>query len=78
METKISFEQSMARLEEITRLLEKGDVPLEQSLAYFEEGTSLVKTCRQLLDSAEQKVKILTRTQDGSLELSDFEVADDK
>lgn len=74
----MTFEQSMARLEEITKLLEKGDVPLEQSLAYFEEGTALVKTCRQLLDSAEQKVKILTRTQDGSLELSDFEAADDK
>ena len=34
----MSFEQCMARLEEITRLLEKGDVPLEQSLKFFEEG----------------------------------------
>jgi len=78
MEKKLSFEQSMSRLEEITKLLERGDVPLEQSLSYFEEGTSLVRSCRQLLDSAEQKVKILTKTQDGSVELADFEAEDEK
>jgi exodeoxyribonuclease VII small subunit len=78
MEQKMTFEQAMLRLEEITKQLERGDVPLEQSLAYFEEGTNLVKMCRQLLDSAEQKVKILTKTQDGELELSDFEAEDDK
>ena len=37
-----SFEQSMARLEQIVRAMERGDVPLEESLKLFEEGTSLV------------------------------------
>ena len=38
---KLSFEQSMARLDEIVRHLEKGDMPLNDSLALFEEGTAL-------------------------------------
>ena len=78
MEQKMTFEQAMLRLEEITKQLERGDVPLEQSLACFEEGTSLVKMCRQFLDNAEQKVKILTQTQDGTPELTDFEADDDQ
>ncbi len=76
MEKKMNFEQAIARLEEITKLLEKGDVPLEKSLEYFEEGTILVKKCRSLLEQAEQKVKILSKAQDGSYKLSDFEVED--
>ncbi|MDD6263166.1 MAG: exodeoxyribonuclease VII small subunit [Clostridiales bacterium] len=69
----MTFEQCMARLEEITRLLEKGDVPLEQSLKYFEEGTALALKCRSLLDSAEQKVKLLLKNSDGTLGLRDFD-----
>ncbi|MBE6938693.1 MAG: exodeoxyribonuclease VII small subunit [Ruminococcaceae bacterium] len=69
----MSFEQCMARLEEITRLLEKGDVPLEQSLKYFEEGTALAAKCRALLDSAEQKVKLLIKNSDGTLGVRDFD-----
>ena len=56
---KLNFEQSMARLEEIVGLLERGEAPLEEALALFEEGTKLMKTCSALLDSAEQKVALL-------------------
>ena len=45
MASKKSFEQSMARLEEIVRTLEKGDASLEDALSLFEEGTALVKSC---------------------------------
>ncbi|MGN1450918.1 MAG: exodeoxyribonuclease VII small subunit [Eubacteriales bacterium] len=69
----MTFEQCMARLEEITRLLEKGDVPLEESLKYFEEGTALALKCRSLLDCAEQKVKLLLKNSDGTLGLKDFD-----
>ena len=55
-EKKRSFEESMARLEEIVTQLEKGEAPLEESLKLFEEGTSLMKQCSGLLDKAEQKV----------------------
>ena len=56
---KLNFEQSMARLEEIVGLLERGEAPLEESLALFEEGTKLMRACSGLLDQAEQKVALL-------------------
>lgn len=56
---KLNFEQSMARLEEVVGLLERGEAPLEDALALFEEGTKLMRTCSTLLDSAEQKVALL-------------------
>ena len=61
----LSFEESMQRLEEIVRLLERGDVPLEESLTLFEEGSSLIAQCGKLLDSAEQKVIKLKKGSDG-------------
>ena len=60
-----SFEVVMARLEEITRKLERGDIPLEESLKMFEEGTTLIGTCKKMLDSAEQKVRLLVRDENG-------------
>ena len=63
---KRSFEESAQRLEEIVRLLERGDAPLEEAMALFEEGTGLMKTCTTLLDRAEQKVRKLTATPDGT------------
>ena len=54
------FEKSIARLEEIVRALDDGSAPLDESLKLFEEGVWLVRACTAKLDSAEQKVKILT------------------
>jgi exodeoxyribonuclease VII small subunit len=62
---KMSFEQAIIRIDDIVKTLEKGDAPLEQSLTLFEEGTSLIKFCGKLLDSAEQKVVRLQKGQDG-------------
>ena len=59
----MSFEQTTERIEEIVRLLEKGDAPLDKSLALFEEGAGLIKFCGKMLDDAEQ---IVTRLQKGS------------
>ena len=57
-----SFEEQLARLEEIVTLLEKGDAQLADSLALFEEGTKLIASCGKLLDQAEQKVvKLIDR-----------------
>ena len=56
-EKNATFEQNMARLEQIVRSLERGDAPLEESLKLFEEGTGLVRACGQLLDQAELQVK---------------------
>ena len=63
---KLTFEQSMARLEEIVSQLERGDAPLEQAMALFEEGAGLLRECTRQLDEAEQKVTLLTAGEDGS------------
>lgn len=68
-----NFEQSLSRLEEIVRLLERGDAPLAESLGLFEEGAGLLKTCGELLDKAEQKVVQLRKGADGSPEELPFE-----
>ena len=61
-----SFEQNMARLEQIVRTMERGDVPLEESLKLFQEGTELVRTCGKLLDEAQLQVKKIAVKEDGS------------
>lgn len=61
-----TFEESMARLDEIVAALEKGDVPLEESIRLFEEGTALSAQCAKLLDEAELKVTKLTAGPDGT------------
>ena len=61
-----TFEENMTRLEEIVTRLEKGDVPLSQSLALFEEGTRLAAACRPELDQAEQQVVRLMKGPDGA------------
>ncbi len=63
---KLSFEEAMARLEEIVTAMEQGEAPLEQSLALFTEGTTL-------LDKAEQQVTRLTRGADGQPVEAPFE-----
>jgi len=67
-----AFEQALARLEEIVRALDGGEAPLDESLALFEEGVSLVKLCSEKLDKAEQTVKILVRGEDGKAAEADF------
>ena len=65
-EKKQTFEQAMARLEEIVRQLEQGDAPLEDALSLFEEGSALMKQCTTLLNRAEQKVNQLVAGPDGA------------
>ena len=65
-ENKVTFEESITRLEEVVRLLERGDAPLDNALALFEEGTALIKTCSKMLDEAEQKVTLLTKGENPS------------
>jgi exodeoxyribonuclease VII small subunit len=59
-----TFETSIKRLEEIVHDLEKGDLPLEDSLKVFEEGMSLIRFCSKKLEEVEQKVTMLVRESD--------------
>ena len=67
-----SFEGNMKRLEQIVRAMERGDVPLEESLKLFQEGTELVRSCNQLLDQAQMQVKLIMTAPDGSPVEEDF------
>ena len=71
-ENNKSFEQNMARLEQIVRAMERGDVALEESLKLFQEGTELVRSCNKLLDDAQLQVKMIMTAQDGSPIEEDF------
>ena len=66
MSEKKSFEENMQRLEQIVRAMERGDVPLEESLKLFQEGTALVESCGKLLDEAELQVKKIAVAADGT------------
>lgn len=61
-----TFEENMNRLEQIVRAMERGDVPLDDSLKLFQEGTSLVEACAKLLDEAELQVKKIVTAADGT------------
>ena len=69
----MSFEDSIDRLKQIVDLLEKGDAPLAESMALFEEGAGLVRSCEKLLEEAEQKVVLLQKSQDGTPEEKPYE-----
>jgi len=58
--TSPSFEEALTELESIVDALEKGEMSLEESLSVFERGIGLTRTCQQVLDAAEQRVRILT------------------
>ena len=69
-----SFEESLARLDEIVKHLEKGDMPLSESLNLYEEGTALINACSKMLDEAEQKVVKLKKDFGQPLHIDFFSV----
>lgn len=68
-----TFEENMQRLEQIVRAMERGDVPLEESLSLFQEGTELVRSCGKLLDTAEMQVKQVMTDGQGMPIMEDFQ-----
>ena len=73
----VKFEQAMARLEAIVGELEKGDLPLDESLKIFEEGIRLSKNCLKVLEEAEHKVEVLVQDKNGKKQLRAFSLDDD-
>lgn len=70
--SKMSFESSMERLEQIVRAMERGDVALEESLKLFQEGTELVRSCAKLLDDAQMQIQTVMTAPDGNPVMEDF------
>lgn len=65
------FEEAMTELENIVRILDRGESTLDDSLKLFEKGVNLAHYCQTLLDEAEDKVSMITFSEDGA-ELQDF------
>ncbi len=72
MAEKKTFEQSITELEQIAAKLEDGSVTLDESLALFEKGIKLSKSCQKMLDEAEKKVSILMTNEDGEVQKEPF------
>ncbi len=68
-----SFDESLRRLEQIVEQMERGDIPLEESLKLYEEGIVLSKACAQKLQQAELTIKRLGKDLEGNLKLFEEE-----
>lgn len=67
-----TFEENVKQLEAIVAQLERGDLPLEDSIKLFEEGMRLSTACKEQLETAEGKVQMLMRQRDGSMRPESF------
>ena len=76
--TNISFEKALADLDGIVAKLEKGGIPLIESLALFEKGVKLARFLRGELDKAERKIEILLKDEKGNVRAEEFELDDEK
>ena len=66
------FESALEELEQVVEQLESGELSLEDSLAAFEKGVSLVRLCNQKLNEVEKKIETLVRDKEGKLELKEL------
>lgn len=75
---EVTFEDGLARLDEIIHALENENIPLSSLMSLYEEGVSLLRECNDRLDHAEQKVKILRISENGTkAHMEDFLPADE-
>jgi exodeoxyribonuclease VII small subunit len=76
--TPATFEAAIKRLGEIVTTLEKGDLPLEESLRLFEEGVKLSRLSQERLDGAQKKVeRLLSVDAQGKARTEPFETSDE-
>ena len=67
-----TFEQALTRLEEIVERMESGDLSLDESLALFQEGVGLSRSCSNRLNDAEGRIQKMVRVEDGKFILEEF------
>lgn len=75
---KLSFEESLAKLEEIAEQIEQGEIGLEESISRYEEGMNLVKHCRDVLEKAELRIQKIQEKADGNLETRNMKMPEDE
>ena len=74
----LTFEQAIQRLEKIVADMEAAELPLEDVLKKYEEGTYLVRFCNLKLEEAEKKIELLTKKADGTIALEPFEPVEEE
>jgi len=73
MGTEMKFEEALKKLEKIVGDLEDGNLSLDEAMEKYEEGIRLSRMCSKKLEVAKKKVEILLKSEDGSVELKDFD-----
>ena len=68
MSEKLSFEEAMQKIEDIVEKLETGKTSLDEMIELYKQGTELSVYCNKMIDEAEQKIKIISKTKDGLTE----------
>ena len=74
---EMKFEDAMIKLEGEVKKLESGNMTLDESIATFEEAVKLIGICNKQLENAEQRVRLLVETDDGSVTDVPFDCADE-
>lgn len=69
---ELSFEKSLAELQQIVDALEQGNADLDRSLALYERGVELIRQCNARLDEAQQRVDILRLSAEGNVVAQPF------
>lgn len=75
---KLTFEESLAKLEDIAEQIEQGEIGLEESISRYEEGMNLVKHCRDVLEKAELRIQKIQEKADGTLETRNMKMPEDE
>ncbi|MCX6384745.1 MAG: exodeoxyribonuclease VII small subunit [Actinobacteria bacterium] len=75
---KLTFEEAMAKLEEVVKDLEDENISLDSAMEKFEEGVKLSELCLKKLNEAEKKIEELTRTENGQLKVSKIDLKEDE
>ena len=68
MNNKLTFEEAIKKIEEISEKLEAGKVSINEMVELYKQGTELSVYCNKMIDEAEQKIKILSKTKNGIIE----------
>jgi exodeoxyribonuclease VII small subunit len=69
---KVTFEEALKRLEEIVSKLENGNAKLDESLSLYEEGIRLTALCNKMIEDAENRIKILSKDENGKIFEKEF------
>ncbi|MER3501188.1 MAG: exodeoxyribonuclease VII small subunit [Candidatus Fervidibacterota bacterium] len=72
-EAGMTFEEALSRLEEIVRQLESGELTLDETVRLYEEGQRLLAFCQRKLADAEKRIKVITVTEEGSIEVQEWD-----